>query len=236
VDEISNGLFGVRFGSADFCIRRHASYSSSFLSHLKYVFTMKKMLSPPAKARPLLLLLMAAWLFACEKDNPDCPPDLPCATQSGENTFGCYINGKPWVADIAPYILDPTLHKIEAEYDENGNGSAYGNFLFLKGRRTNDTTSGFMYINLRPVLGLGKISHVGAITFDIGAYIVRTDNGQPIGTLSFELDTFFSYNIEITRLDTSKKIVAGRFAFTGTSLTDTVIVTDGRFDVRYDPY
>lgn len=185
----------------------------------------------------MILLLAALFTFGCKKtDELDCPPDLPCATQSGENTFGCYINGVPWVAEIAPYVLDPTLHTIEAEYDESDYGSENGSFLSLKGRRTNDSTSGFMYLNLRPVAGIGYISHYEALTFDIGAYIINTNNGQPTGTLAFELDTLFSYNISITHINTEKNTISGMFSFTGTSLTDTIRVTDGRFDVKYDPY
>ena len=178
----------------------------------------------------------ALWLnLGCHKES-DCPPDLPCATQTGANTFGCYINGKPWVAEIAPYVLDPGAHKIEASYDEAGYGINYGRFLSVSGRRTNDSTDGFIAINLKPITGTGAASHVNALTFIISAVITKTEHGQFVSAIGFELDTLFDYNIEITRLDAERNIVSGMFSFTGTSPADTVRVTDGRFDVTYDPY
>ena len=187
------------------------------------------------------LFLFAALLLslaACHKDDSPqgCPPDLPCATQTGENTFGCYINGKPWVAEIAPYVLDPTLHKIEAEYDEDGYGSAYGNFLSIKAGRTNDTTDGFMRINIKPITATGPVSYVSAVTFDIGGYIVKTDHGNFVSVLAFDIDTLRDYKIDITHLDKDKNVMSGTFSFIGKTKTDTVRITDGRFDIRYDPY
>ena len=182
----------------------------------------------------LFSALFLVILFACHKQ-PETTDPLPLATQEGKNTFGCYINGAPWVAGIAPYVLDPTLHKIEAEYDELEYGNDYGRFLSLKGHRTNDSTDGFMAINLKPVHGIGEISHPDAEIFDVSALIVRTNHGQYIDALGFKLDTLFDYKIEITYLNTEKNIISGKFYFTGTSAEDTVNVTDGRFDIKYSP-
>ena len=78
-----------------------------------------------------LTLTTVLWLFAChkDKDDKDCPAGLHCATQEGANTFGCYIDGKPWVAQIGSNILDPTLHEIEANYDETDYRQYYNNNL-----------------------------------------------------------------------------------------------------------
>jgi hypothetical protein len=199
------------------------------LSPFKIVLFMKKILFS------LLLAAVAASLAlpACKKDDLDCPPDLPCATQTGANTFGCYINGEPWVAEIAPYVLDPTLHKIEAEYDEDGYGSNYDNLLSIKGHKTNDSTDGFISINLKPVRSVGEISHTNMISFEVSALIVTTNKGQFINAVGFNLDTYYDYSIEITHLDTAKNIISGTFYFTGTSPKDTVKVTKGRFDIKY---
>jgi len=39
--------------------------------------------------------------MACKKDDPapNPPPELPPATQTGANTFGCYVNGKPFIQE-----------------------------------------------------------------------------------------------------------------------------------------
>lgn len=183
-----------------------------------------------------VLLVFCFTFSVCKKDDPGCPPGLPCATQTGENTFGCYIDGEPWVAEIAPNIWDPTVHKIEAQYDESNYGMDYKNFLYLKGGQYNDSINGFLSISIRPLKTEGLYFSNQVEYLNASGLITYLENGQTLDAVSFTLDTFYYYSIEITHLDTIKKIVAGRFAFTGTSLKDTVIVTDGRFDVKYDPY
>ncbi|MCB0532734.1 MAG: hypothetical protein H6574_13725 [Lewinellaceae bacterium] len=183
----------------------------------------------------LSMLSVGLLALSCAKKTPECPPDLPCKTQSGENTFGCYINGQPWVAEIAPYIFDPTLHKIEAYYDELEYGNYYNNVFHLIASRYNDSTNGFISINLIPVTAAGTIRHEPQALFDISGVILKLQNGVIQDNLSFTLDTLFDYHMEITHLDTDKNIAAGTFSFTGTSAKDTIKVTDGRFDVRYAP-
>ncbi len=48
----------------------------------------------PFGVRWLFLLSVCLLLMTCKKEGP-----LPYATQSGQNTFGCMINGKPYVPD-----------------------------------------------------------------------------------------------------------------------------------------
>jgi hypothetical protein len=72
----------------------------------------------------LLSMLAApplAMMPACRK-HTETPDPLPPATQEGKNTFGCYIDGKPWVAWIDPEILDPSLRSLTGRYDEPGIG------------------------------------------------------------------------------------------------------------------
>lgn len=49
---------------------------------------------------PVLTTALALLLTQCRKndDAPAKPEDqLPAATQTGANTFGCLLNGKPWM-------------------------------------------------------------------------------------------------------------------------------------------
>ena len=49
----------------------------------------------------IILILITTFTLSCcnkEDDNPQNPIDqLPLATQTGANTFGCLINGEPFV-------------------------------------------------------------------------------------------------------------------------------------------
>jgi len=79
------------------------------------------------------LTLLLTLPLACRKDKneppeeplPDNPWGLPSATKTGENTFGCLLNGKPWVANIALGIFDPSARPLDIYYDETGTGRYY---------------------------------------------------------------------------------------------------------------
>lgn len=45
---------------------------------------------------PLLLLAALLGLSQCKKHDPDPVDQLPPATQTGANTFGCLLNGQLW--------------------------------------------------------------------------------------------------------------------------------------------
>lgn len=149
----------------------------------------------------LVLLLSVVIYIGCRKDesDQDCPPDLPCATQYGANTFGCYIDGKPWVAEIGLDILDPTVHAIESQYDEENYRQDYGRFLYIKGARYTKSTNGFISISFKPLVQPGIIKHGDVLNFFIDGLISEMNNGQAINTISFKIDTMQDYIVEITK-------------------------------------
>ncbi|MBL7829252.1 MAG: hypothetical protein JNJ57_21635, partial [Saprospiraceae bacterium] len=169
------------------------------------------------------------WLMASNCRKPETPIDpLPPATQEGANTFGCYINGEPWVAEIAWYILDPSLRNIDAAYDEPGVG-LYDVYSFsLTTQKVDSFLHEYMILGMRPVYSaenfdLHQISYSN-IEFSL-------DNPRRI----FKIDSSLVQTLKITTLDTERNICAGTFSFTLTTKdkSDTIRITDGRFDVRY---
>ncbi len=48
------------------------------------------------KRPPILLLAALLGLSQCKKKDPDPVDQLPPATQTGANTFGCLVNGQAW--------------------------------------------------------------------------------------------------------------------------------------------
>ena len=175
-----------------------------------------------------LATLLLLTLAACHKDDPpqDCPPDLPCATQTGANTFGCYINGVPWVAKVEPDVWTPTAHAIAARYDETSYLSYNNNFVSISGSYYGDE---FSYISLAfyPLKSIGSI-----IVDSLGLY--RFEYRAP--DVLYEIDVMADYNIEITKLDTDHKILSGKFRFDAKSNAGELIkITNGRFDVKYNP-
>ncbi|MEZ4919124.1 MAG: hypothetical protein R2792_08460 [Saprospiraceae bacterium] len=172
-------------------------------------------------------------LLACCKKEQNCPPDLPCATQTGENTFGCYIDGEPWVAGIAPYILDPTLHKFIAWYDETGYGDDNNNKLTIKVISVDSTIFDFITIILSGVYE-NTILIDNHSPNDIYAHISLEDS--PFDD-DYYLDTLYNYIFKFEKIDTSSNTIAGTFNFRTISEDglDTIYITEGRFDKVYYP-
>ncbi|MBL7827481.1 MAG: hypothetical protein JNJ57_12665 [Saprospiraceae bacterium] len=164
----------------------------------------------------------------CRK--PETPIDpLPPATQEGANTFGCYINGEPWVAEIAPYVLDPSVRKIDAGYDEAGIGFEDVFRLDISSRIVNDTTYEWIKFFFMPVYEEGELL-IGNLTgINVNIYALWREGK------SYDIDLSLPCNFYISKLDTTNNICAGVFSFSAVSVTtpDTIQITDGRFDVRY---
>jgi hypothetical protein len=182
----------------------------------------------------LIAIYLLFGLTECKK-NGSSGPVLPPITQTGANTFGCMLNGQVWlphwscnsfvagavqldydIRPLNPGSMVPLLFALSA-----GN-SANGGSFFDFGQ--NSTLSDHIY-------GTGNIIdslHVSFIGMPDGEYL---DADLPGATPRF---------IQITKLDTINKIVSGLFAFTlyarsgpsGQTHLDSVVVTDGRFDLQ----
>ena len=179
----------------------------------------------------LLPLLAALCCFACEKE--DNAWGLPPATQNGANTFGCLIDGKPWVASIAPNIFTPTLRPLDMTYDETGTGKFYNNNWNMAANLVDDSINHSIVLSARkfdkPII-LNSIQHklrVSMFFFD----------EQQQSMQAYELDTLAPFKIRITNLDTLNNICSGTFEFTATARDkkDTIHITQGRFDKKYGP-
>jgi len=188
-----------------------------------------------------LTLLLTLPLACCKDKNeppeeplPDNPWGLPSATKTGENTFGCLLNGKPWVANIALGIFDPSARPLDMSYDETGTGRYYNNGWRVTGWS-------------QPKDSMGEFINMSAYKFDKpgqlnwrqhklrGVLFLRAPTSG--GFAEYELDTLFPYRVEIVTLDTLNNICAGRFEFTAvrSNKKDTIRVTEGRFDKKYNP-
>ncbi len=162
--------------------------------------------------------------FSCEKQNilnPEPPDELPPITMTGENTFGCLVNGEVW----RPYTESIWESAIYAKHDR---GWVDCDQLFVSGIKRLTANSGekisqTMTLNVWcPVLGKNNITPAK------GAYVCY----QPCAC-SYDVDTLSPYVMNITKLDIVNNIASGTFEFTAISKEchDTVRITEGRFDV-----
>ncbi|MDR1198945.1 MAG: hypothetical protein LBK94_08065 [Prevotellaceae bacterium] len=170
---------------------------------------MKKTLSTLKFA--VILLLMAS--FSCEKKEITV---LPPETQTGANTFGCYVNGELFVKDgTAPWMHLP----LSATYSRSDK------ILGIRAYSHNGNDIGLeldpLQINSSIPISLALYSSKNPFC----PYFAAKEAGEVI----------------ITKFDTVSCIASGRFNFNGQcsdfSLNihgDSIVsITAGRFDVKF---
>jgi len=199
--------------------------NNSLNQHNVCIFTPSNV---PFPMKQLLLPALAlALLTQCQKSAPAPDPtkpedQLPPATQTGANTFGCLVNGQPWT----PQGYNGSSN-YSVVYDAKLNG---GNFD-LKTYRYPDKSNDFQGISLNILTNarVGTFSIQGPDTRAVfndntnGCYWSSRDNTT----------TYRRGSLTITRLDLAAGVIAGTFEFTLYQPgCDSVRVTQGRFDKK----
>lgn len=174
--------------------------------------------------KKLILLLLTAFTLSCcnnDDDKPQNPIDqLPPATQTGANTFGCLINGEP-------FVVSNTSNQT-AIYQGGG--------LLIGGQKSIDN-------NFSQVSIFISETSIGEIISENNSYVLNS-NSVPKGEYYIENQNCFYFtssnysgSITITKLDNINFIVSGTFEFK--SISDNcegiIDITNGRFDLQYIP-
>ena len=156
-------------------------------------------------------------LSSCTSCNEPDPTVLPAETQSGKNTFGCYVNDELFVGGFAS-LMSP--NPFDVSYSKKYNGIS----ILVSGVVNNNfKTSRQIYIEVLSI----KADSVMLID---KAYCYNINDLYPY------YDTNHSGEIYFTKLDTINKIVSGRFKFTAKSSdwhhnrvdNDSVVISNGR--------
>lgn len=194
----------------------------------------------------ILSLLLIFAMPSCEteplKKNKPPNPTLPPITTEGKNTFGCMVDGKPYVpikpsqfksALITEYYdsRSPDLHgtlKIGAYRFRGGDGEPYYQLIEMR-------------LNKR-VFSAGKyILHTDSISWSSDFFRNYTKYEFGPSTWDREFNSGGTYNphsgeMNILRLDTTygKRIISGTFWFDAVDYVtkDTVQIREGRFDFK----
>ena len=177
-----------------------------------------------------VIVIMA---FSCEKENDE--PQLPPATQTGANTFGCYINGELLVPKDGTGI--PRAKGLRGGLAEGYDNQDYffinaGNYLNKDGDHI------YIYIPSLAQEGIFTFKqskgHIGAVVSPNFPHIFcGTYDGVNLGKIYYSFDN--SGTINITRLDTTNSIISGTFQLkvqNKDNPDDTIEVTEGRFDIN----
>lgn len=170
--------------------------------------------------RTIILLLSTLFIFvSCDKDNdkPQNPIDqLPSATQTGANTFGCLINGEPFVVS--------NTSQQTAIYQ--------GGILQIGGGIDSADKDISVSIILENPLNIN--TNYLLANFPIHSAKFRKREGAINCNYNYE-DTYQG-KIILTNIDTVNYIVSGTFEFsTFNENCQDIKITDGRFDLQYIP-
>ncbi|NRB58308.1 MAG: hypothetical protein HRU50_00030 [Winogradskyella sp.] len=164
-----------------------------------------------------LLLVITLILWSCSNDNNNCHgiDCLPPATQTGEGTFGCLVNGEPYV-------------------DNSGSFNCYYQFV-----------DGEYYFNISPKKDIINIDQIrissNMMEFVLNTSIELNENSPnefyaEIGLLDTPGDFTTTNEIDgtiiITKFDAESNIVSALFEFNILipSTGETIHITEGRFD------
>ncbi len=176
----------------------------------------------------LILSFALLGLSQCKSHNSDPSPvdQLPPATQTGANTFGCLLNGKVWTPT---YGLTGLTSPFRVTYDPGYLDGA----LQVKVNRYPIPNSSILQAM---TFGAAYVNKVGVYKFPLnginGFFYGDTSNNSLCGNYGDPgTSTYQDGTLTITRLDLMKGIISGTFNFTlAQPGCDTLKITQGRFD------
>lgn len=179
--------------------------------------------------RYLWFVLLLFLLTACKKDKEDPapkPPELPLATQTGANTFGCYVNGKPFIQQQR--WAEPTVGTQLVESSSTGDY-----YIFIDAGNNNvDTLFPFsVFVSIIYELDVSKTYTTSDLKAKLWGGFLNFENPRTTLNTNPEVDEGW---IKIDRFDLENKIISGRFEFTVSNPDHpemgTYHITNGRFD------
>jgi hypothetical protein len=172
----------------------------------------------------LLFVFACTNIFAACKKDKNTADQLPPATQTGANTFGCLVNGKVYVPKGYSGTGTPNPH---IQYDINLNGRPY--LGITADQIVNSNYRGSILIAYRNIDHLGTYLMPDDFNFSAG----WTDVVGTCGTIAFDT-TIKRWGGVITKLDIPNHIISGTFNCKFKAVQcDTVFITDGRFDIKF---
>ncbi len=170
-----------------------------------------------------IIVVVAILLAACTNRNP-----LPQPTQTGSNTFGCLIDGEPYIPDggrgfmpskpvnggflvirSSPYTLGVYIYT----YAKNKQRVDIYLNEYTLGRHLLNRNTGIIPDQINPR--------------NYGLYMSEEGN-------QYTTNSNYTGWVDLTKADTTTGVVAGNFQFEATTIDGrTITISEGRFDVNY---
>lgn len=179
--------------------------------------------------------LLAFFYCSCSKSDKCRKYELPPATQSGENTFGCLVNGNVMIPRGVIYGPTPKIFSFNFE---TGELMMWINFYSYE----SDYECGIPSTVLKLIVDdINKTGVVDNTKVWCHTEIYYSQISARNYYYSSNLSALHA-NFEITKLDTTNRIISGIFEldcayYVGDSYSynHKAIVTEGRFDFKYIP-
>jgi len=169
------------------------------------------------------LLIITTFLACCNKDDnpiPTNPVDqLPPATQTGANTFGCLLDGQVFKPGLTNNSLDCVYQNINSEY-----------YFSLQGNRRDSNNN-----LIRLGCSTQNLQIIEGQTYQLKERIDGNANGKYFFNLDFIYTTSTEVGeLKITKLDFTNNIVSGTFWFDVKDNKGVIHqIRNGRFDMQF---
>jgi hypothetical protein len=181
-------------------------------------------------------ILVCTILFCtkcnCNKNVTSPENQLPPATQTGANTFGCLINGRPFVPAGSSLSGPDLAGTYQYIFPNTPNGYVFNIHGTNKQNTSNITSVGFEFDSVSISQGIYSLGL--RVNGQGGGGVNFINDSFPFGNLFTTTQTIVGQLI-LTRFDLTNQIASGTFWFNAVneSSTDTIAITDGRFDVHF---
>jgi hypothetical protein len=189
-----------------------------------------------------ILLSATVFIVACRKDDTGVTFQMPEKTQSGNNTFGFMLNSSVWTnyGQACFPFMGGCRENLSGHYTPDfGYVTIDADKVLYKDGSWNTIENIALYLTTH-FTGTRTYSTLARDTISVS--YIKNEQGQPDITYLLS-DTNPVFTISIIKIDTLNHIMAGEFSgklfrridFSSyaTSATDSLIITDGRFDVKF---
>ena len=151
---------------------------------------------------------------------------LPPATTTGENTFGCLINGEPWLP-LKRGIFGSLSYQIDFSW-----GTVSPGFFSCLMVQDYDSLQSILDFVVLDVFSEGVFSN---LNLSEGGGVSDQSSSYEGGY--YETDLLYDESeVTINRLDSIEEIISGTFRLRyineNLSEPDTIWITEGRFDLK----
>ena len=177
------------------------------------------------KRVPVIICLSLSFLaMMCPKIDDTNPKNLPPITQNGANTFGCMVNND---------IYEPSSNGLcDMCYPFFFNYNSKPPTLSINGDDFNNANKYARIMGIT-VSGCDTVGHykLGVQQYANSSYAYIQKYNSNFSCETNNSDTSY---VDITRLDTVRKIVSGTFSFgVRDSANNLIRIAKGRFDYKY---